>query len=577
MNRLPGWIGVSGAQSIPGRNWQPGKQLRLAIRFLVYAFFALSLTTDYAGSVSFFLLSLLGMYVGLRRGFLNGLSQAEKLLMVAFASYVIISIVGFIFGQQTMVGFRLLGRDLRLLLFIPLYLAVRWSYPKIKHIVIALTIGVTACAITATTGRFLGNAHLLEGATGTHIAFGDLTILLGAWAYQLAFFTLHESRDRNLYRGFAIFSAIASLLTLLLVHSRGGMFALPPIVVGSILMAKWTISRRLTVSIGIIIGACITIVALCLVHYQPLWQGYNHLLVAKRVFSGSTVQRKCLGDHDVLSSIAAHGRYIKPFGASLRIVKVSEDHNACPSAKYAMLLSNPLSSNRPYIAIFKRSSRASAFDKTSLLVSGTGKIQIDDGTAKTVNANSAGFHKLSVHAIESVGASHDLKVFIPPKSRLFLIPLQESPGEYVYPLISNPTGSRIAMWKIAINIFLENPFLGLGTGSFNSLLKEKIAHHEANPSLIYYQHPHNDILNALVNGGILAFIGYLVIFLAPPLAVKNPEIRRIFWIQTIGFFAFGITESMMIHSFVLTYVTVTTAVLLALGHSSLRRDSNYAA
>lgn len=573
MTGLPAWIGWPGTGPAPGRDWLPGPKLRFVILGLTYAFLALALTVNYAYSTAFFLLAIIGLYVGLRRGFVNGLTRAERLVMLAFAAYVGVAIASYLLGTRTNIGFRFLGRDLRLLFFIPVYLAVRWSRPRREHLVWALLLGAVGATLMAMIGTLAGLPYLLEGVTGTHIVFGDLAMLMGILALLLVFTSrcdLH--RWRLFLSGLSILAATAGLVALILAHARGGMLALALVAIVAGLVAPWRMRWRLTAFFSLLI-VCFSVVAgLCLVRYQPLWQAYSHFRLALRVDRPTVLNRKCINSRDLLAELATHGRYVRPFGASLKVVRSQFSTKDCSQDGYAMQLSNPLSKGEPYVATFRRSVSGSAADSTIVLAHGRGSFSLNGGIPKHVNASGPRFRKFVLRDSRVAHRAQFLRVMVLPRERLLVIPVQRFRGEYTYPLISNPTGSRLQMWHIALSGFTAHPVLGNGEGAFNSLVKNQIRDRSANPSLIGYQHPHNDILNALVDRGVLGLLAYLLVLFVPVLVLQQGGIRRTILLQSVALAGFGLTESMMIHSFVITYVIVTTSLLVTLGITGMRED-----
>jgi O-antigen ligase len=78
---------------------------------------------------------------------------------------------------------------------------------------------------------------------------------------------------------------------------------------------------------------------------------------------------------------------------------------------------------------------------------------------------------------------------------------------------------RTFLWRAALDIIKENPFLGVGPGNFQSRVEEKtLEYSKSEPHLWYYYaviqrgHAHNDIFNLAATGGFAAPVAYLAFF-----------------------------------------------------------------
>lgn len=85
------------------------------------------------------------------------------------------------------------------------------------------------------------------------------------------------------------------------------------------------------------------------------------------------------------------------------------------------------------------------------------------------------------------------------------------------------SSGRLELWKVASTIFIEHPFLGIGTGNYPILWQEYIPKSEVNPRKFRFLRPDlnlfNDYFQALVENGILNFLLSLTIFLFYPLCL----------------------------------------------------------
>jgi len=73
-------------------------------------------------------------------------------------------------------------------------------------------------------------------------------------------------------------------------------------------------------------------------------------------------------------------------------------------------------------------------------------------------------------------------------------------------------GLRLHMWNGAVNIFLQNPIIGVGTGGYKQAMKK----YKDDPKLPDFVHPHNSFLHMAVSYGIVglaSFIWLLAVFI----------------------------------------------------------------
>jgi len=129
-------------------------------------------------------------------------------------------------------------------------------------------------------------------------------------------------------------------------------------------------------------------------------------------------------------------------------------------------------------------------------------------------------------------------------------------------------GARMAMWQTAWLVFNEKPLLGMGQGRFPAVFAQRMQDGEV-PSTEVYGQPHSDILHTLSSGGLLRFLAYLGLIVAPFVfffkqfsAVRfNPEQRLmpILGMQVVAtYFLTGLTNS----NFDLQIYSTTYAVLV---------------
>jgi len=173
-------------------------------------------------------------------------------------------------------------------------------------------------------------------------------------------------------------------------------------------------------------------------------------------------------------------------------------------------------------------------------------------------------------ATQSYNWTGSVNVHILLDERLWLIPMQVPHGIFAYALAKSSVGHRLEMWRAAWALFLQHPWLGGGTGAFHPLGEEALGASAMAPIVGDYQHAHSDYLTSLGTQGIFGFLTLILVLLSPWLALRRGggRPRRIPWplagaVLTGGMGVFALTETMFVHSLVLSWFAMVTAALLA--------------
>ena len=102
---------------------------------------------------------------------------------------------------------------------------------------------------------------------------------------------------------------------------------------------------------------------------------------------------------------------------------------------------------------------------------------------------------------------------LPPIKNRIIETYQQSNVEIKQPDFSNSTISRRAAWNLEWQLIKENPMVGYGTGSANSLLLEKFKEKKYASLIKNNMHTHNQFLHTWIDlglAGIIILIGCLV-------------------------------------------------------------------
>ncbi len=579
-NRLAAWIGWPGSGPAPGHDWLPGPKLRFTILGLTYAFLALALTVNYAYSTAFFLLALIGLYVGFRRGFVNGLTRTEKLVMLAFAATVGVAMASYLLGTQTNTGFRFLGRDLRFLLFIPVYLAIRWARPNARHIGWAFAGGAVADLIMALIQHQPWPAPTPHGVTGTHITFGDLSILSGFLAAALLMPLGRRVPAGKASRGIAWAGAAVGLLAGVgagvLAGARGGWLAIPVLVLLFLWLppigARFRRFHRLALSIAGIAFLAAAAWLIPAIHHR-IDQARQNLAAYITVANAKTINAHCVDRKDFLRTLMRYSHVRGPGQVTIARLPAADRsavHAFGCQGGYALHLSHAGSGKKPLQLNLYRGNAPARPQRQSAAILARGKGSFSVGwRGPWIRIEDARVWR-PYRATQSYPWIGSLNVHVPAYADLWLIPRQVSHGYFAYALAESSVGGRLEMWRAAWVLFLQHPWLGGGTGAFHPLGEEALGASAMAPIVGDYQHAHSDYLTSLGTQGIFGFLALILVLLSPWLALRREgrRPRRNPWplvgaVLAGGMAVFALTETMFVHSLVLSWFVTVTAALLA--------------
>lgn len=88
-------------------------------------------------------------------------------------------------------------------------------------------------------------------------------------------------------------------------------------------------------------------------------------------------------------------------------------------------------------------------------------------------------------------------------------------------------GARFQMWSIAINLFLENPILGVGRRNYSLFLEKRFHQGIAPEFLTQFNNAHNEYLNTAAETGLLGLLSLMLLLFIPGLLFyKNYRSNR---------------------------------------------------
>lgn len=133
---------------------------------------------------------------------------------------------------------------------------------------------------------------------------------------------------------------------------------------------------------------------------------------------------------------------------------------------------------------------------------------------------------------------------------------------------------RTQIWRTAIEVGREHPFLGIGPGTFEQAYRETVPKLYFPPLEWLVAKPHNLYLNVWVEVGVLGLIGtlgFFVAFLKRIFSKRTPAVRaRVYGAAIIAVLAHGLVDTPVFKN----DLAVLTVLLIALGLVAVREQAN---
>jgi O-antigen ligase len=539
------------------------------------------LTVNRADSVILLVLSVVGILTVLSAGKKSlALTQGEMSLMSVFLLWYAVIVICYFMGDRTDIGFKMIGRNFRLALFIPAFIATRRFLKQPALPMIGLAIAPFAIIGLSLWQSWHG--HVRVSGFVDAIPFGDLAIAMGFMS--IAFLLIPNSPVQTWRYYIAGAGLAAGVMASILSESRGGWLAIPVmILVLSAALSKNSKRRGIKIfalSFGVVIAASFfapsdIIVKRVSSAFDDVSQYLQYINLAD---SGELNHLGCINNQKMLDILAKNieGAYDNDVQASV-ITGIGGFKNpnlyAYCQSNLAIKLSSKTDGKNTYITIQRYVSNPSGIQKVDFLIKGKGSVAING-----INAGKTSFDNRNYELVEtSQNTGHAYRaypyLFIDHRHPLFIIPVQNQVGEYIYPLINNSIGQRLEMWRAAWLIFRDHPFMGAGTGSYMAEVKKISKDRRVFPAIVTYDHPHNDYLNSLSSQGLLGITAYLMaliypLFLFVKALAHDDKFRRAAGyagiIMVLGLLVFGMTETMFTHSIVMSWYVIFTAMLMAI-------------
>jgi len=470
-----------------------------------------------------------------------------------------------------------MGRDLRFLLFIPAYLAIRWTRPSERSLFFSLAVGVAFDIGSALWQMHYGPAGArAHGVTSVAIVFGDLSLLVG-WLAAILF--IGKASVRGIFPWVLVVLILgAGLAAGLLSGSRGGWIAIP--LLGLIFIVSLPPGVARVGATGVVIGSLLVLVVLALVPgnmvYSRVDEGIRNLRTYYRYVTGHPLPprmryARCLDQRGFLRDVAAATREW-PSGQRIpvRVVSVRDAFRRGAWAQlchggYALQVSVPAQKGWTTLLV-PRSTLTTGSQPLAILARGRGILR-SPVPSREARFDTKTFSEVSILSLTWWG-SGNLVVSVPPAATLTFIPLQMRSYYYFYTVSS--VGVRLEMWRFAARYWLGHPWLGIGTGAYQSWNHRMIDRNEMPPGLWPFEHAHNDYMTVLATEGFVGLLALLGLYLTPAYFFYLRQTRQkrggaVFagFAVVGGFMIFGLTETIFSHSLAISWYALTVAILMA--------------
>lgn len=138
---------------------------------------------------------------------------------------------------------------------------------------------------------------------------------------------------------------------------------------------------------------------------------------------------------------------------------------------------------------------------------------------------------------------------------------------------STSIGVRFQLWAVSWNIFRHHPVLGIGTAEFEQEVANLAAQGLITPEAGRQLHAHNDFMQALATHGAFGAIALLALYLVPAVwflkLARVPDKKQrvtagMGLAVSVGFFIYGMTDTLFYWSVCSQFYTIIVATLFAL-------------
>lgn len=490
------------------------------------------------------------------------IGRRRKVVVMAFAAYFVVGVVAWLLGGQSELGFKILGRDLRFALAIPVVILLSIYRPSIDFVVRSFgTSGIVLGAYSILFMVFVEGSERLSGAT-ISIVFGHLSASVFSVNAVYLFF-----RRKNLF--FHMLAMTGAVTAVWCSGTRGALLIVLAIAF-SLLVALIVEQRRsmvLSTLVAVLVAAMVMISARedrYIDGLQEVKRSIQRFNALSQLEDGSELPA-CITNSEfqkwLVENLRVEGAGVLKFSYHSMAEPWSSRMPECNTGTYVRVSNS--SSSHGWVFFPARTIPEDAGIAASFMIRGQATIGL---------ARSAESERLEIDAstptridlpVSSRGDGRALLVLYPGQ-QLDLVPVQIRHHEFRAVAAGDSLIARLVMWNEAVRMFVENPVFGVGVGQYRSSIKERVTEGAVAESLARYDHPHNELLTVAAERGIFGIFSLLGLYGLPIWFFL--QFRGVIGfagvVFVVSFVISGFSETIFNHSFSISFYVLCLAIFM---------------